>query len=282
MQLYALDQSSKIIFAKYANKIETYFCLECHTILRCRGGFYKQKHFYHVKENRACRQNGKSQEHLQVQLFLQKSIGIQDCVLEKSFKQIHRIADVVWTSKKIIFEVQCSSILADDVKKRNEDYESLGFTVIWILHHNRFNQKRVSAAESFLHTLPCYFTNIDKMGRGFIYDNFWLMEKGFRVFSTQNFLVSIRSLKDNLSKSLQKRKEEIPDLLWEKLGKQKYYFEGDLMDQLLNKDVSPHLFKEALKIQKKKLKWGFKELFFACILRPYKILFNMALERACL
>lgn len=285
MQLYALDRSSKIISAKNAHKKEVYFCLECGSPLYCRGGFYKQNHFYHIKANRTCRQNGKSEEHLQVQLFLQEALGEKECLLEKPFKEINRIADVVWPSKKLVFEVQCSPILASEVKKRNEDYESLGFFVIWILHDKRFNQKRLSAAENYLQIMPYYFTNINKQGNGIIYDSFWLMEKGMRIFSTPFFAVSISlaSHVEVLHQKLKERKKEIPDLLWKKIESQKYCFEGDLTEQLLNGKTSELLFEEALKRQKKKeVKWSLRFLFQKLIVRPYKIIFNILLEKACL
>ena len=104
MQLYALDKNSIVISAKNASKHDRYRCLECQSNLRLRGGIHRQNHFYHLDSKRICRQSGKSMEHLQVQLFLQSQLSLtDDCLLEKRFEEINRIADVFWVSKKIVF-----------------------------------------------------------------------------------------------------------------------------------------------------------------------------------
>ena len=86
-----------------------------------------------------------SSSHLAIQKVLSKSLP--GSRLEHRFPSIGRVADVVYFPKKIIFEVQCSPISLKEVQKRNRDYLSLGFTVIWILHDRHYNKKTLSLAE---------------------------------------------------------------------------------------------------------------------------------------
>ncbi|MEM8728221.1 MAG: competence protein CoiA family protein, partial [Chlamydiota bacterium] len=77
---------------------------------------------------------------------VQRAIGtaLPQVILEKSFPEIHRIADVVYPPKKIIYEIQYSPITLKEVQQRNRDYATLGYTVIWILHDRHFNRKILS------------------------------------------------------------------------------------------------------------------------------------------
>lgn len=175
MQLFALDQDQKLCLIHEALKHRDYFCCECGSLVRKRGGNRRQDHFYHLAPNENCRQNGKSLVHLQVQLYLEQLIG-NGIVLEKRFPQIQRIADVCWEKEKLIFEIQCSPISIQEVDERNRAYRSLGYQVVWILHDARFNQKRISAAELFLEAQLHYYTNMSDQGEGMIYDQFHLLQ----------------------------------------------------------------------------------------------------------
>lgn len=105
-------------------------------------------------------------EHLQVQYYLEELLGEAQCRLEHPFPSINRIADVVWLPKRIIFEVQCSGITAQEVRQRNCDYKSEGYQVVWLLHNRQFNRQRVSAAEMELRNQPHYFTDMSAGERG--------------------------------------------------------------------------------------------------------------------
>ena len=127
-----------------------------------------------------CRQNGKSLAHLQAQRRLEELLGADQCRLEVKFGPINRIADVVWEPKKIIFEVQCSPISAEEVNARNRDYKGMGYEVIWLLHDSQFNRQRVSAAEMSLRHSCHYFTNMNAEGAGYFYDQFDVVVDGLR------------------------------------------------------------------------------------------------------
>jgi competence protein CoiA len=280
MQIYALDQDKKLVFAVHAAKQKNYFCLECQGLVRCRGGSHRQVHFYHLATTHSCRLNGKSMAHLQIQYYLKSLFSDDECFLEYRFPTINRIADVVWESKKIIFEVQCSFITADEVEARNRDYSSLGYQVIWILHDKRYNQERVSEAEKKLLNSPHYFSNFDNAGKGIIYDQFAIVNKGIRSSCLAPLPILLHQPKMqadgkghwiNLSKWRSKH--------WP------IFFSGDLVDISLKEEKSLEdmlYLKQAAAAEeafesmaKKPLMWWQK------IVRLYWLYFQMILERAC-
>jgi hypothetical protein len=125
VQYYALEKEMRVL-ANDAKKGVLYSCPECRSNIRVRSGPHRQPHFYHLRKERNCRQHQKSLTHLQIQNRFSSLIGKDEIVLEKAFPEINRIADVAWENKKIIFEVQCSSISLAEARQRCEDYESLG------------------------------------------------------------------------------------------------------------------------------------------------------------
>jgi competence protein CoiA len=172
MQLFAWTEKQEIIEASQAERKKDYNCMECGGAVRVRQGEFRRSHFYHYKETPGCRQAGKSLEHLQTQIYLKEALT-GEVFLEKRFDSINRIADVVWENEKIIFEVQCSPILAQEVMQRNRDYQSCGYNVIWIMHDKRYAGKRMTSAEHYLLRSPHYYTNIDQDGNGQVYDRLW-------------------------------------------------------------------------------------------------------------
>ncbi len=74
MQQFAFDSEKKLITASSATKHHDYFCVECGSRMRLKAGVHRALHFFHIDEERNCRQNGKSLEHLHAQYFLQKEI----------------------------------------------------------------------------------------------------------------------------------------------------------------------------------------------------------------
>lgn len=158
-----------LIAAVNAKRSTNYFCTECRKILRIRGGLYKRLHFYHLDPSPSCRLNGKSATHLAVQCHIQKLFSPLDLQLEKKFDAIDRIADCYLPSQNLIFEIQCSPISAEEVKRRNRDYAKLKLKVVWVLHDRRFHRFRLTAAEYFLRSWPHYYTNMNEKGQGIIY-----------------------------------------------------------------------------------------------------------------
>ncbi len=227
MQWVALDGTTSVL-ASYASKQKNYHCPECRSTLRIRGGPHRQLHFYHLNATPTCRQHKKSQEHLLLQLFLYQSIPLGESQIERPFSSINRIADVAWEAKKMIFEIQCSSISFQEVAERTSDYRSIGYEIIWILHTKRFNRFRMTAAEAHLRKQPCYYSNMDKTGSGIIYDQFEIIQGAKRLYKGAALKVDpleIRSYPiqapDDLPLSLRTR--------WESWT---FCVNGDLLDRI--------------------------------------------------
>lgn len=291
MQLCALSDEN-LIFAYKAVKQKDYSCLECRKNVRVRGGNHRQAHFFHTEPNRKCRQHSKGLPHLMVQYYLKNLIPEGECEIECRFPEISRIADVAWTHKKIIFEIQYSPISAVEVEARNLSYESIGYKVIWILFEGRFNQFNLTQAEDVLVKRPHYFTNMNELGSGFIYDQFSIVQKGIRTYRLPKLPIDLSRPYDketdmddtkNLRKIMQYRKT------WG-IG-----FEGDVLHYLngLNRvqdnisDDSDLKFLKTLKEMPESYESlhftleYIDHLYYRFLKRPYKVVFQALLERAC-
>ncbi len=229
MQLYALEGDSPIL-ASRAEKSKDYLCPECQGRLRVRGGHGRQIHFYHLATPRLCRQHQKGADHLHLQLRLLELIGEGAAQIESPFPAIGRIADVAWPAQKIVYEVQCSPISLEEARQRTADYRTLGYEVVWILHDKRFNQKKLSPAEKFLRETSCYFTNIDRLGQGIVYDQFDHVRSYKRFFKGEKLVVSPTRLfpiqRSDLATTL-------PKAVADRLAAWKYFAAGDLLDRLM-------------------------------------------------
>lgn len=289
MQIYAFDSTGRMISANLAQKHQNYFCAECKSIVRLRGGIHRQKHFFHINQDRVCRLGGKSMVHLQVQYHLQNIIPSGESSLEERFPEINRIADVVWFPQKLIFEIQCSNITSEEIRNRNADYQKMGYRVVWILHDTQFNQLRVSEAELFLQETSFYFTNIDKDGNGLIYDQFSIINKGIRRPRLSPLKLDLaKPIKISDIEPSQLNPHNIPKIVKQRLQSWPFAFEGDLTD-LCRFSNHPYLL-NALKIEslfdfqqtKHKSFLGYAHKYFEkFILRPYFLMFQMLLERLC-
>lgn len=283
MQLYAKDPNQNLIAASKALKQLDYACIECGEKVRVRSGIHRHPHFFHLKiPFSRCKLQAKGMDHLQNQRYICSLLPQGEAFLEHPFPQIGRIADVAWLPKKLIFEVQCSPISAQEIEQRNQNYRSLGFQVVWILHDKQFNRPRLSAAEQFLLTSPHFFTNIDEDGKGMIYDQFAVIKKGIKAGRLPKFEIDL-SVPQKTEKKLVVK---LPKMVEERIRNWPLYFSGDLLDRafagnpylenalLLENKINPS--------QKRKQVWSFfKEGFWMIFGRPYKLIFQLLLERSC-
>lgn len=231
MQLVAYRENHTWILAQQAIKGADYRCVECGGVVRKRGGVHRRDHFYHIAPTERCYLSGKSMAHLQVQWAIQQALPAGEAELEKRFEKIDRIADIYWESEKIVFEVQCSPISREEVLARNRDYQSMGCEVVWILHDQRYNKRRMTAAEEALSKAPHYFTNIDAGGEGEIYDQISLVRKGMRVSNFSKFFVALGS------PSRGGARLERENRISKKLKKGEVYFSGDTRDRFLSGEI---------------------------------------------
>jgi competence protein CoiA len=286
MQLYALNAAGQLILAHAAQKHQDYQCLECQARVRLRGGLHRQNHFFHLQPNHHCQLAGKGMVHLQIQQSLWEMLTpLGECQLEYRFPQIRRIADVAWMPHKIIFEIQCSPILAEEVKSRNRDYAQLGWQVIWILHDKLYNQRRLTAAEWILRSFPHYFTNFDKEGRGIIYDQFDMIHKGMRIRKMPPLTVNVALFEPLHSQLIS---TSYLKLVKQRLKKWPLGFQGDLvhLNQSTRDDSyieqAKALEQEAFVKEEMEQKENYlKQLIEQFFIRPYGLLLQMLVEKMC-
>lgn len=285
MQLYALNEKKELINAHQAFKKTDYYCLECHQIVHLRGGPHRQRHFYHLEPTPFCRQHQKGAVHLQLQSYFFQHLPVGDCQLECAFPSIGRIADVAWFSQKIIFEIQCSPISSEEILARNRDYQQQGWQVIWILHDQRYNQTRLSAAELTLRSSPHYFTNMDQLGSGIIYDQFDICDKGLRLMRLSPLPIDIREKRD--LNSVQKQSFSL-NLIQQRMLTWKISFAGDLIHSFIDNSIHSYC-NQAIKMEKlfhtstRPFKWRYLPLIIwqRGMVKHYQIFFRFLLERSC-
>lgn len=273
MQLRARDEKDRVIFAHQAKKQHNLYCLECGGVVRLRSGIHRQAHFFHIKPPANCRQSGKSMEHIQVQSYLKNLFG-EDSSLEHPFPEVGRIADCVWHSQKLVFEVQCSSITQKEVAERNLDYASVGYRVVWILHDKLYNQSRLTAAELWLQNHPHYFTDMDADGKGSVYDQVVSMERGFRKILLKAVPVNLCEIYTAISLPLE-------GLLLERFVHWKMGFSGDWMHLFQKDDSREHILQLLPKASQETRKSMLLLMWERCVVMPYRILFDYFLEKAC-
>lgn len=288
MQFYALDKHNTPVSAHRASKKRDYFCVQCKSRVRLRSGDHLKHHFFHIDPNRKCVLHQKGMIHLQLQDYLLKHLPDHDGQMEYRFKEINRIADVVWLSEKIVFEIQFSPISTEEVLARIQDYSSLGWTVVWILHDFRYNQFVAAPAEKCLIPFPHYYSNMNAKGVGMIYDQFQMRENGFLVESLKKIPVDLSSLH-----RINNQNPIVSDLKFaqKRIDAWSVFFSGDLIDLSTHQPNSDY-FQESLKREKaheeikrkqrlKKL-WDLPtKLFFEQLVHRYQIFFRFLLEKSC-
>ncbi len=277
MQLIALDDDSPVL-AVNAKKNKNYICPECLSPVRVRGGPSRQTHFYHLSLPKICRQHAKSQEHIQTQLKLLHSIGAACGQIECPFPSIHRIADVAWTSKKLVFEIQCSPISLEEAQGRVRDYTSMGYDIVWILHEKQFNQKNLSAAENYLREVPCYFTNINKIGEGIVYDQFEVILEHQRRFKGPPLVISPHQF--SRLPSTAPPDIALPKAVLARFTKWKCMVQGDLLHRLLKEERFSQSVTKLLEMEKRTLKSGHSRMpFMKLIANCYQFIIDDLLKK---
>lgn len=290
MQIYARDFQARLIFAEHAHKHQDYYCLECQQIVRLRRGIHRKAHYFHIQPNRTCRLHAKGMPHLMLQQHLKNILPDGEVELECQFASIGRIADVAWHSMRLVYEIQCSPISAEEIRARNKAYASLGYQVVWIFHDDRYNKYRLSSAEAVLRDQPHYYSDMDANGMGRIYDQFAMVSKGKRIQRLPAVSINLscpKFIKDKVSIS----SLPFPQVLYERLKLWPIIFSGDTVDRCLNFHPE-NLEHQELIAQLRK--WGSldsslwsrllnnkRNFIQKWIIFPYLSLMKLILERAC-
>lgn len=285
MQIHAFDGEGQIINARQASRHINYYCFECQNIVRLRYGPQRRPHFYHLEPPSFCRQHQKGAIHVQLQNYFLNNLPLHDCHLEYPFPVIRRIADVAWPSQKIIFEIQCSPISVEELLSRNRDYGQEGWKVVWILHEARFNRFRLSGAEMALRNSPHFFSNMDGHGRGIIYDQFDLWNKGMRSTSLAPLPIDFRGGVKFFSGT--DRPTYPLHILNHRIQNWQISFKGDLIHMFENYPSSSYI-EQVIRKEKQCCSssnrfTGFRVLnrLYRLIVIPYQLFFRFLIEKVC-
>lgn len=286
MQLVARDEGGSMIAAADAEKRQDYYCFECKGKVRLRGGARCQRHFFHLQPSKLCRSSGKTLEHLQTQRFIQRQLTPGDVILEHPFPSVSRIADVYWEKEKIVFEVQCSPISAQEVLERNRDYRSLGIEVVWIFHERSFAGRFVTEAEQCLRDSPHYFTDMNNVGEGSIYDCYSVIDGDRRQWHLLKLKLDLAQphFRPFLEPTV-----VLPRHLLPRHRHWPVYFEGDLMSSAndsqrfskLLRDWERRLLGSPLYRLGRSMMGMLAPHIDRYVFRPYRIWFHAMLEKHC-
>ncbi|PCI77182.1 hypothetical protein COB21_03345 [Candidatus Aerophobetes bacterium] len=172
-----------------------------------------------------------SSRHKQLQKGLFLNIHCTSLKLEKRFASIHRIADLAWEEKKIVFEIQCSFIEKTEVVRRVKDYASIGYSVIWLLDDNCFGKRYQNHAEALMQDLGAKYITLSKHSV-LVYDQvenhvgrLKIKKHSFSTVEIQNPYLRIKA---------PTTPKQIPKELYSRWHQTDYIFPGDLLDQMVN------------------------------------------------
>lgn len=274
MQSCAFDDQGQLTRASLAVRQCDYTCFECGQVVRLRKGTFRRPHFFHLQPNQACRQSGKGAVHLSVQHAILEQLPPGQAEMEHRFDAIGRIADVAWIPQKIVFEVQCAFITAAEVLARNQDYASVGFSVVWILHTDRYNKMQMTSAEEVLHNRAHYFTDIDEEGKGTIFDQYAQVHLGRRSFPFPSSTIAI-------AKPFPIRQKKIPLSFQKRYSAWTHGFQGDYVDALHHGDQRLHDWLVKLEDPQPTYVGRLLCAWNTWVVRPYQIVLRHILEKCC-
>jgi len=234
MALYASDED-EIRFAPDADPKGSYRCLECRGPVRVRRSRTRFPHFYHIGRSPSCRLYSKSEDHLVVQLALQKELG-GSARLEQRVPGIQRISDLLWEKERIAFEIQCSILDPAEADKRTADYAEAGYRIVWLLDDRIFNKRRVRPAETVLREHPCYYFSFRRAASPFFYDQLEIVIGERRLKKSRPLAVN---LTEPRVKPFIEWPEALPSQALGRIEKSSFYFPGDLIEKAIRSVANP-------------------------------------------
>lgn len=284
MALYAFEDKV-LIYAGNADERRTYRCSHCQKPVRARRGLHRVPHFYHLRASPSCRLYSKSEDHLVAQLYIRSLLPPGEATIEQPFFELLRVADVIWESKKIIFEIQCSPLTPYEAEKRTDDYRRVGYQLVWILDDKYYNKRHVKPAEALVRAAPCYYATLRSQPSPRIYDQFEVIAQERRIHRGQRLCVHLACPCPIPLQPLEEK--EVPKQI---LNRSKtIFFKGDLLYRALiaqNEPIVSFAIQNlrALEIlfqgrvKRETSRWRRAILFF--ILEPYGHMMRFLLERA--
>ncbi len=176
MQIAINEQGKEILIASQSSKQindlrqEKFICPHCFERVIIRAGPKTIPHFSHQRLSNCTSHKGESDYHergklLMYQWLKRQQLSVQ---LEPYLQEIKQIPDILLTinNKNIAIEFQCSKISPEIINKRNQGYQQLKITPIWILGAKllkRYNHKQFKIdffTSHFIHRFPKLPQNI--------------------------------------------------------------------------------------------------------------------------
>lgn len=144
-------------------------------------------YFYHLSKFLESQLYSSNKDYVLAQI--QKLFNSKKLHLKKSFAQINRVADACLEDKKIVFEIQCSPITESEAAAKIQDYQSLGYEMIWILSDKHYNKRIFKPAEKLLRKYLTYYISIQKEPSYVIYDQFEIISGNRRIKKSKRLIV---------------------------------------------------------------------------------------------
>ena len=153
-----LDQDGRTInlLERKGARGGSYLCPACQRKLVYKAGSEKRAHFAHYRRTDCVYFNeNESEEHLELKAsFYRWAKESSQVEVEAYVESSQQIADLL-LEKKLVLEVQCSSLSIERLRERNQLYRSAGLSTIWLLGHHLFLKEGLSKLQrEFLEFSP--------------------------------------------------------------------------------------------------------------------------------
>lgn len=237
MALYASDGDS-YIFARDAAPNGSYSCLECSLPVKPRRSKCRVPHFYHLKKSPQCHLYSKSEDHLILQLQIQKILADETALIEHRLPSIHRIGDLIWEKERIVFEIQCSPISISEAQSRMTDYGKIGYRIVWLLDDRIFNRRFVRPVEQFLRSQSCYFFTFNRSVLSYFYDQMEIVIKNKRLRKGAPLWIDLAK---PYAKPFLEWPHNLPNQIQERIVRIDRYFRGDIIYRMFQAAHQPSI-----------------------------------------
>jgi competence protein CoiA len=124
--LVAHDATNVRVCGWDADRHHPYHCPGCQQPVRCKQGAKVVWHFAHLSRD-DCDLDGESVRHMEIKALVARRWRAD---LEVPLGK--RRADAVVETRKLVLEVQCSPMSADEWDARERDYRAMGYKVAWV------------------------------------------------------------------------------------------------------------------------------------------------------
>jgi competence protein CoiA len=150
--------------------------------------------------------------------------------MEKPLLTINRVADLLWEKKKLVFEIQCSTLYEAEAEARIKEYRNGGYEIAWILDDRIFNKHRLRPAEKFLRRHLAYFASVRRSAPSYFYDQFEIFHGEKRIKKGREIAIHLQHIQPLPSV---RWPAELPSQIENRIPNSPWYFERDLIHRTL-------------------------------------------------